>query len=86
MANKDEYYIKTVNLCCFPPNSVIGSEKNRFWFVSGSEKITVVFEVTSFCFYTCTQPCLPLVNVDDALWNTVPGVSSSMLRFSSCVC
>jgi len=34
-----------------------------------------LFQVKSLCLYTCTQPCLPLVNgfVDDALRNTVPG-------------
>jgi len=29
---------KPKTLCCLPVNSVSGSEKNRFWCVSGSEK------------------------------------------------
>jgi len=41
--------------------------------------------VTSLCFYTCMQPCLPLVNgfVDDVLMNTVPSVNEPLLQLVS---
>jgi len=65
----------TQNLFCLCLNSVLsGSE--RAGCVARSQW---VLEVTSLCLYTCTQPCLPLVNgfVDDALRNTVASVNAS---------
>jgi len=52
-----------------------------------------MFEVTSVCLYTCTQPCLPLVNgfINDALRSKVPSVNVPLLqlvivtRFGFCV-
>ena len=43
--------------------------------------------MTSLCLYTCTHPCLPLVNgfVDDALRNTVPSVNEPLLQLVNVV-
>ena len=41
--------------------------------------------MTFLCLYTCTQPCLPLVNgfVNDALRNMVQSVNESLLQLVS---
>jgi len=57
-------YQKTENLCCLCLNSVSGSEKNRFWCVSGCEKAGCVsrsqelFKVASLAFtHTRSSVC-----------------------------